>query len=161
MFTQLKKCDPCGKDNLSSSPWPKSSSCSDYGCHVTRRHMRGNPHPGLHLLLRGAEFSPQNWAALSQAVFVHTAEYIIRQNLRIPSHLFKGNSHFPLDPPVNAYAWHGKAEFADFSSRDRKSALLPQYGMFVHTSPCFYPHVAKQIRLKWVQKRQYMRPSVY
>lgn len=32
------------------------------------------------------------------------------------------------------------------------------YGMFVHTSQCFYTHVAKQMHLKWAQKRQCMKP---
>lgn len=85
-----------------------SSSCSDYGCHFTRRHMPGNPPPKLHLLLRGGEFSAQNRGALSPAFSVHNAEYVIRRSLRFPSHLFMWHSHFPLDHPMNAYAWHEK-----------------------------------------------------
>ncbi|KAG5265141.1 hypothetical protein AALO_G00261860 [Alosa alosa] len=36
----------------------------------------------------------------------------------------------------------------------KQSVLLPQCGLFVHTSPCFNAHIAKQIRLKWAQKRR-------
>ena len=38
--------------------------------------------------------------ALLLAVFVNTAEYIIRRTLRVSSHLFGWNSHFPHDPPT-------------------------------------------------------------
>lgn len=46
-----------------------------------------------------------------------------------------------------------------FAFRENESALSPQCGMSVHNSPGFYAHVAKQIRLKWAQKRYYIRPS--
>ena len=95
MFTQLKKCDPCGKN-----PLPYVFVL--LGLQLTF-HQEEYAHPGLHLLLTGGEFSMQNRVALSQAVFVHTAEYIIRRTLRI-HYLFMGNSHFHLDPPMNAYA---------------------------------------------------------
>lgn len=50
-------------------------------------------------------------------VSVRSAEYVIRCTLHVPSHLFMGKSHFPLDPPVNPDSWHGKAEFAHFQFR--------------------------------------------
>ena len=40
-------------------------------------HQEAYAHSGLRLLLTGGEFSPQNRGALLQAVFVHTAEYLI------------------------------------------------------------------------------------
>ena len=43
-----------------------------------------------------------------QAVLVNTTEYIIRHTFFISSHLFVGNTHFPLYPPIYAYALDGK-----------------------------------------------------
>jgi len=70
--------------------------------------MPGNPLPKLHLLLRSGEFSSQNGGALSPAFSVYNAEYIISCSLSFPSHLFMWHSHFPLDHPMNEYAWHEK-----------------------------------------------------
>ena len=52
-----------------------------------------------------------------------------------------GNSHFTHDPPMNAYAWLGKKQFAIFSSLDRQSALFRQCCIFVHTSPYAFTRI--------------------
>ena len=72
--------------------------------HQRHKGLRGNSiAAGLDLLLSGGEFPPQNRGALLLTVFVNTTEYIIRCTLRLSSHLFGWNSHFPHDPPTNAY----------------------------------------------------------
>ena len=91
MFTQLKKCDPCGKN-------PLAYVFVFLGLRLPF-HQEEYEHPGLRLLLKSSEFSPQNRGALSQPVFVHTQEYLIRHTLCIPSHIFMGNSHLPLTLP--------------------------------------------------------------
>ena len=69
VFTQLKKWDPrLARITAVISPGGI--------CEGTRLH------PGLCLLLRGA-------------VSVHTAEYIFRHTLRIPSHLFMAGMSNP------------------------------------------------------------------
>ena len=138
-----KKCDPCGKNPLANV--------------FVLLGLQLPFHQGHMRILVTLAFTRRigftaKWKHASRAVSVHTAEYIIRRTLRISSHLFMGNSHFPLDPPENAHARLGKVQFAIFSSRVRQSALFRQCGT-LHTSPCFYTQIAKPIRLKWAQKR--------
>ena len=59
--------------------------------------------PGLDLLLLGGKFSRKLEMRSRQAVLVNTTEYIIGRTLRISSHLFAANTHFPLYPPIYAY----------------------------------------------------------
>src|SRR4029434_1274543 len=71
-----------------------------------------------YLLFRSGEFSHKLETRSRQAVLVNTTEYVIRRTLRISSHLFATNTHFPLYPP---------------SSGNLKCAS------FVNTVLCFYP----------------------
>lgn len=67
------------------------------------------------------------------AVSVRTAEYIIRRTVRIPSHLFMGNSHFPISgTSPNMYKaavvlrwWHKEMAHVDNGSHGDKPLLLP------------------------------------
>lgn len=59
---------------------------------------------------------------------------------------------FPLTPPW-MHMHYTKSAICHFKF-PRQPALIPQCGLFVHTSPCFHVHVAKQ-------KCWYKRPSVF
>ena len=81
--------------------------------------------PGLDLLLGGGEFSRKLETRSQQAVLVNTTEYIIRRTLRISSHLFAANTHFPLYPPIYAYVLDGKRNLPLSASAAGKLRFYP------------------------------------